>query len=106
MVIRSISDAALHGALDHLFGGGRLRLLVARQVAADDMDELVDKRDQQDEQPRRIANLRNPHRDRDHALRHLMEAPGIANELAGVEGKETDEADADDETDDLGPVPA
>ena len=85
---------------------GRLGLLVARQVAADDVDEFVDERDQQNDQPRRIADLRNPHRDRDHALRHLVEAPGVADELAGVEREEADEADADDEADDLDPMPA
>src|SRR6187551_1718607 len=106
MVIRSTSDSALDRALDHLFGGRRLRFLVARQVAPDDMDEFVDERDQQDDEAGGVADLRNPQRDRDHALRHLVEAQGIADELAGIEREEADEADADDEADDLDPVPA
>src|SRR6266567_627738 len=95
--MRSTSDPALDRLLDNLFGGLRLGLLVTRKIAAHDVNELIDKGDQQNEQSRRVADLRNPHRDRDHALRHLVEAPGVADQLAGVEREEADEADADDE---------
>src|SRR3954462_10108492 len=103
MEIRSISHRALDGLLDHLFGGLGLRLLVARRGPANDMDEFVDEGDQQNEKAGEITDLRNPNRDRNHALRHLMKAPGIANELARIKGEEADEADADDEADDLRP---
>src|SRR4051812_13477867 len=97
--MRSTSDPALDRLLDDLFGGLRLGLLVARQIAAKHMDEFVDESDQQNDQPCRVTDLRNPHRNRDHALRHLVEAPGIPDQLAGVEREEADEADADNEAD-------
>ena len=49
----SPSDAARDGALDDLFGGLRRLLLVARLVAARDVDQLVDNGDEEDDEPGR-----------------------------------------------------
>src|SRR3954468_10129297 len=58
----SMSDPALHGALDDLFGGLRLRLFVARRKAAQHMDQFIDKGDEQDAEAAAVAKLRNPQR--------------------------------------------
>src|SRR5918912_714182 len=54
----SISDPALHGAFDDLLGALRLRQLVARRIAAQDMDQLIDKGDEEDDQAAAVAELR------------------------------------------------
>ncbi len=73
----STSDPALHRALDHLLGGLRLRLFVARRLAAQHVDQFVDEGDEQDHEAAAIAELRNPQRHRDDALRHVVELPRL-----------------------------
>src|ERR1700710_1928811 len=43
----SMSDPALHGALDDFLGGFRFRQFVARRKAAQDMDQLIDENDEE-----------------------------------------------------------
>ena len=92
---------AVNGALDRLFGGRGLRPFVARRKAAQHVHELVDERDEQDDEAARIAELRDPQRDRQYALRHVVEAPRIVGHPGGVPGEEADEARADEQRDDL-----
>src|SRR3954451_19802886 len=67
----SMSDPALDGALDDFLGAPRLRQFVARRTAAHDMNELIDKRDEQNHEAAAVAELRNPQRHRDDALRNV-----------------------------------
>src|SRR5689334_1474250 len=97
----STSDSALHGALDDFLGAGRLRQFVARRKAAPDMDQLIDEGDEQDHETAAVAELRNPQRDRDDALRDVEELPRLPGHDHGVPGEEADEADADEEGGDL-----
>src|SRR5205085_4499843 len=61
----STSDPALHGALDDFLSRLRLWQFVARREAPQDMDQLVDKRDEKDRQSAGVAELRDPQRHRD-----------------------------------------
>src|SRR3954451_7135982 len=61
----SMSDPALHGALDDFLGAGRFRQFVARCAAAGDMDQLIDKGDAEDHEAAAVAELRDPQRHRD-----------------------------------------
>src|SRR3954451_329999 len=71
----SMSDPALHGAFDDFLGALRLRQFVARREAAQDMDQLIDKSDEQDHEAAAVAELWNPQRHRDDALRNVGEFP-------------------------------
>src|SRR5215212_2309838 len=71
----SMSDPALHGAFDDFLGAHRLRQFVARREAACDMDQLIHKGDEQNHQATAVAELRNPQRHRDHALRNVGKFP-------------------------------
>src|SRR5262245_59617881 len=95
------SYPALDRALDYLLGSTRLRLLVARRMSGEHVHELVEECDQQDGEPAGISELRNPQRDRDHPLRHLVEAPRIVSHPRGMPGEEANEAGADQQGDDL-----
>src|SRR5262245_20432947 len=90
-----ISNTALNSLLDDLFGRLRLRLFVSWWIAAQDVDEFVDKGDQQDQQAAAVSELRNPQRHRQYALSHVVKAPGIVGQQRGVIGKESDEEPAD-----------
>ena len=68
------------------------------------MDQLVDKGDQQDHKSGRVADLRNPHRDRDHALRHVLKLEGLIVHLHRVVGEECNERGADDEPAEFEPM--
>ena len=100
----SMSDPALHGALDDLLGAGRRRQFVARREAAQHMDQLIDKGDEENRKAAAVAELRNPQRDRDDALRNVVKLQGLPGHHGGVPGKEADEADADEEGGDLNVV--
>src|SRR5829696_2804874 len=95
------SDPALDGALDHLLDRLRLRLLVAGRMAREHMDELVHEGDEQNHEPDRVAELREPHRHRDHALRDVVEAPGLVIHAHRLPGEEADEGGAEEEAGDL-----
>src|SRR6478752_8604897 len=69
----SMSDPALHGAFDDFLGALRLRQFVARREAAQDVDQFVDKGDEKNHDAAAIAELRNPQRHRDDALRNVGE---------------------------------
>src|SRR3954462_15656969 len=71
----SMSDPALDGALDDFLGALRFRQFVARGEAAQDMDQLIDKRDEQNHQAAGVAELRNTQRHRDDALRNVGKLP-------------------------------
>ncbi len=64
----SMSDPALHRALDDFLGALRLRQFVTRRVAAQDVDQLIDKRDEQNHESAAVAELWNPQRHRNDAL--------------------------------------
>src|SRR4051812_42312005 len=105
MESNSMSDPALHGALDDLFGGQSFRQFVARRENAADMDQLVDKGDEEDDEAAAVAELRNPQGYRDHALRDVVKLPRLPRHDHGIPGEEADEADADEERDDFDIVP-
>src|SRR3954451_12366364 len=54
----SMSDPALDGALDDFLGTLRFRQFVARGKAAQDVDQLIGKRDEQNHQAAGVAELR------------------------------------------------
>src|SRR6476646_5624702 len=64
MESNSMSDPALHGAFDDFLGALRLRQFVARREAAQDMDQLVDKSDEENHQAATVAELWYPQRHR------------------------------------------
>src|SRR6187399_1728912 len=97
----STSDPALHGALVDFLGALRFRQFVARCEAAHDMDQLIDKRDEQDHQPAAVAELRNPQRHRDDALRNVGKLPRLPGHDRGMPCKKADETDANEEGCDL-----
>src|SRR5262245_11233185 len=101
MASRSMSDSALHGALDDLLGALWRRQFVARREAAQDMNQLIDKGDKEDDEAAAVAELRNPQRHRDDALRDVVKLQGLPCHDHGVPGEEADEADADKEGCDL-----
>src|SRR6185369_5376371 len=100
----AILHSALDGLLDDFFRRLRLRLLVTRRIAAHDVEEFIDEGDQQDDEPGRVAELRDPQRHRQHALRHVAKAPRVPGHAYRVPGEEADEAAADDERADFDPV--
>src|SRR3954467_872911 len=87
----SMSDPALHGGLDEFLGGCRLRQFVARRPAAQHMDQFVDKGDEQDHEAAAVAQLRNPQRHRDDALRNVEKFPGLPGHDRCVPGEKADE---------------
>src|SRR4051812_27984509 len=97
----SMSDPALHGAFDDFLGALWLRQFVARREAAQDMDQLIDKSDEQNHEAATVAELRNPQRHGDDALRNVGKFPRLPGHDRGMPGKEADEADADEEGRDL-----
>src|ERR1044072_8806458 len=86
-------DPALDRLLDDLFGGLRLRLLVARLATERDVDQFIDERDQQDHEADRVAELRDPQRDDDDALRHVVELPRLPVHLHRVISEERDRSE-------------
>src|SRR6201747_93416 len=58
----SMSDPALHGALDDFLGALGFRQFVARGEAAQHMNQLIHKGDEQNHQAAGVAELRNPQR--------------------------------------------
>jgi len=54
----SMSDPALHGALDDFPRGLRFRQFVARCEAAQHMDQLIDKSDEENHEATAVAELR------------------------------------------------
>src|SRR5215208_1888966 len=105
IVTSSTLHSALDGPLDHFFGALRLWFLVARHLPAQHMHQLVDEGDQQDDEAAGITELRYPQRYGEHALRHVVEAPGIVVHRGGMPGEEADEAAADEERSDLDEAP-
>src|SRR5262245_14603529 len=93
----SMSDPALHGALDDLLGGHGLRQFVARREATADMDQLVDKGDEENDEAAAVAELRNPQGHRDDALRDVVKLPRLPGHDRSIPGEEADEADPDEE---------
>src|SRR5262249_18613738 len=98
------SDPALDGLLNDLFGRLRFWLFVTWRVAAQDVNELVDKSDEQDEEPTAVSELRNPQGHRQHSLSHVVEAPGIEGQQRGVIREERDEETADEQRDNFNNV--
>jgi hypothetical protein len=94
----------MHGALDR-FGGALRGLFVTRRVSAQDVHELVDEGDEQDHEAARIAELRDPEGNGEHALGHVVEAPGIVGEAHGVPGEEADESRTDQKARGFGEMP-
>src|SRR4051794_10573290 len=84
----STLDPALHGALDDFLCGLRLRQFVARRAAARHMDQLIDKGDEENHEAAAIAELRNPQRHRDDALRDVGKLPRLPGHHRGVPGEE------------------
>src|SRR3954451_14884648 len=97
----STSDPALHGALDDLLGRLRFRQFVARREAAQHMEKLVGKGDEQDDEAAGVAELRNPQRHRDDALRNIGKFLRLPGHHRSMPGEEADEAGADHECGDL-----
>src|SRR5262245_33269885 len=97
MASSSMSDSALHGALDDFLGALWRRQFVARREAAQHMDQFIDKSDEKDHKAATIAKLRNPQRHRDHALRDVVKFQGLPGHDHGMPGEKADEAHADDE---------
>src|SRR2546429_898613 len=93
----SMSDPALHGAFDDFLGALRLRQFVTRREAAQDMNQLIDKSDAENHEAAAVAELRNPQRYRDDALRNVGKLPGLPGHDRGMPGKKADESDADEE---------
>src|SRR6185312_9529233 len=92
----SISDPALHGALDDFLGALRFWEFVARREAAPDMDQFIDESDEENDEATAIAELRNPQRHRDDALGNVGELPRLPRHDRGVPGEKADEAGADE----------
>ena len=80
----SMSDPALHGALDDFLGALWFWQFVARRKAAQDMDQLIDKSDEKNHQAARVAELRNPQRHRDDALRNVGKFPRLPGHDRGM----------------------
>src|SRR5215510_893022 len=68
MASRSMSDSALHGALDNFLGTLWRRQFVARREAAQHMDQLIDEGDEENHKPAAVAKLRDPKRHSNDAL--------------------------------------
>src|SRR4051812_29260331 len=101
----SMSDPALNGALDDFLGALWFRQFVARWKAAQHMDQLIDKSDEQNHQATGVAELRNPQRHRDDALRNVGKSPRLPGHYRGIQSEEADEAGADEEGCDLYDMP-
>src|SRR3981081_109421 len=97
----SMSDPALHGAFDDFLGTLRFCQLVGRREPSPDMDQLIHKSDEKNHQAARVAELRNPQRHRDDALRNVGKFPRLPSHDRGMPGEKTDEAGADEEGCDL-----
>src|SRR5258708_528354 len=97
----SMSDPALHGALDDFLGTLWLWQFIARCEAAQDMDQLIHKSDEQNHEAAAVAELRNPQRHRDDALRNVGKFKRLPGHDRGMPREEADEADADQEGCDL-----
>src|SRR4029079_14994480 len=97
----SMSDPALHGAFDDFLGTLRLRQFVARREAAQDMDQLIHKSDAENHEAAAVAELRNPQRHRDHALRNVGKFPGLPGHDRGMPREKADEANTDEKGRDL-----
>ena len=89
--MRSISSSGVRGGL----------LLVGRPAATENDCELIDDRDPQDGEPADEAKLRNPERNGDDALRHVVEAPGIVGQSSGLPGEIADEGGGNRKRQDL-----
>src|SRR3954462_3816995 len=97
----SMSDPALHGAFDDFLGALRLRQFVTRREAAQDMDQFIDKSDEQNHEAAAVAELRNPQRHRDHALRDVETFKRLPGHDRGMPREEADEANAHEKRYDL-----
>src|SRR5262245_32370431 len=97
----SMSDPALHGALDDFLGAFRFWQFIARRKTAQDMDQLIHERDEKNHEAATVAELRDPQRHRDHALRNVGKLPRLPGHHHGMPGEKADEADSDEECDDL-----
>src|SRR5437660_28972 len=93
----SMSDPALYGAFDDFLGALRLRQFVTRREAAQDMDELIHKSDKQNHEAAAVAELRNPQRHRDHALRNVGKFKRLPGHDRGMPREKADETNADEE---------
>src|ERR1043166_6043304 len=93
----SMSDPALHGALDDFLSRLRFRQFVARREAAQHMHQLVDKSDEQNHEAATVAELRNPQRHRDDALRNVEKFPRLPRHQRSMKSEKADEAGADQE---------
>src|SRR5437660_9729496 len=97
----SMSDPALHGAFDDLLGALRFWQFIARREAAQDMDQLIHKSDEQNHEAATVAELRNPQRHRDDALRNVGKFKRLAGHDRGMPDEKADEANADEARCDL-----
>src|SRR5262245_29866646 len=101
MASSSMSDSALHGALDDFLCALWRRQLVARREATQHMDQLIDKGDEENCETAAVAELRDPQRHRNDALRDVVKFQGLPGHDHGVPGEKADEADADKKRCDL-----
>src|SRR6185369_13089421 len=97
----SMSNPALHGAFDDFLGALRLRQFVARREAAQDMDQFIDKSDEQNHEAAAVAELRNPQRHRDHTLRNVGKFKRLPGHDRGMPREKADEANAHEQRYDL-----
>src|SRR5215213_1173402 len=97
----SMSDPALHGALDDFLGRLGLRQFVTRRETAQHVHQLIDESDEENHQAAAVAELWNPQRHRDDALRNVEKFPRLPGHDGGMPGEEADEAGADEQGGDL-----
>src|SRR6266702_93178 len=102
----SSAPAALRYALDELVRCFlRRTLLIAWPATAQDTDHFVDHRDRQDREAADKADLRNPQRNGDDALCHVVEAPGVVGHLRRISSEIENEGCRHPERYDLGRLP-
>src|SRR4051812_49422824 len=65
------------------------------------MDQFIDKRDEQNHEPAAVAELRNPQRYRDDALRNVGKLPRLPGHDRGMPCEKADETNADEKRCDL-----
>ena len=67
------------------------------------MHELVEEGDEQDDEAAAITELRDPERDSDHALRHVVETVAVDRQVHRMPCEEADETEPERQGEDLEP---